>query len=230
MASLIVLRRFLSSLANILKSSIDTVWPEMLILSCIGEGAFRCSLNLSPKFLADSPILSSLHSTLLHLNLYMTPRLLRIGSLSLGVVRRFLMVGPPFRCTSITYFLQVLLKLSLSPWWYGTVICDFWSLLLLGLEFLLSCFFFWGLMSGFSTLPYWGPMLGTCISSRFYITALLLPAIELVQSRWFLPCGTESQSCCIWMVWHDGCPNAGIGLYVLAFCRQWSWACPLHLE
>ena len=32
------------------------------------------------------------------------------------------MVGPPFRCTSMSYFLQVLLKLSLSPWWYGTVI------------------------------------------------------------------------------------------------------------
>ena len=36
-----------------------------------GEGAFRCSLNLSPKFLADSPMYSSLHSSLLHLNLYM---------------------------------------------------------------------------------------------------------------------------------------------------------------
>ena len=35
------------------------------------------------------------------------------------------MVGPPFRCTSMPYFLQVLLKLSLSPWWYGTVVCGF---------------------------------------------------------------------------------------------------------
>ena len=35
------------------------------------------------------------------------------------------MVGPPFRCTSMSYFLQVLLKLSLSPWWYGAVICGF---------------------------------------------------------------------------------------------------------
>ena len=112
--------------------------------SCIGEGAFRCSLNLSPKFLADSPIYSSSHSTLLHLNLYMTPLFLRIGSLSLGVIRRFLMVGPHFRCTSMSYFLQVLLELSLSPWWYGTVLCGFWSLLLLGLEFLLLLFFFLG--------------------------------------------------------------------------------------
>ena len=134
MASLIVLRRFWSSLANILKSSIDTVWPEMLKWSCIGERAFWCSLYLSPKFLADSPIYSSSHSTLLHLNLYMTPLFFRIGSLSLGFIRRFLMVGPPSRCTSIPCFLQVLLKLSASPWWYGTVICGFWSLMLIGIS------------------------------------------------------------------------------------------------
>ena len=72
------------------------------------------------------------------------PTFLRIGSLSIGVIRRFLMVGPPFRCISMSYFLQVLLKLSLSPWWYGTVICGFWSLLLWGLEFLVLLFFFLG--------------------------------------------------------------------------------------
>ena len=38
-------------------------------------------------------------------------------------------------------FLASPLKLSLSPWWYGTVMCGFWSLLLLGLEFLLLFFF-----------------------------------------------------------------------------------------
>ena len=38
-----------------------------------GEGVLRCSLNLSAKFLADSPMYSSSHSTLLHLDLYMTP-------------------------------------------------------------------------------------------------------------------------------------------------------------
>ena len=51
-------------------------------------------------------------------------------------------------------------------------------------------------MSGFSALPCSGPMLGTCISSGFCISALLLPAIGLAQSRWVLPCGTESQSHC----------------------------------
>ena len=61
---------------------------------------------------------------------------MRIGSLSLGFIRRFLMVCPPFKCTSILYFLQVLLKLSLSPWWYGTFMCDLcsWLLLMFGLH------------------------------------------------------------------------------------------------
>ena len=142
--------RFWSSLPNILKFAMVTVWPEMLKWSYIGEGASRCSLNLSPKFLADSPMYSLSHSTMLHLNLYMTPLFLRIGSLSFGVIMRFLMVGPPFRCTSMPYFLQVLLKLSLSPWWYGTVICGFLSLLLLGLQFFLLPLFFFGAGAGSS--------------------------------------------------------------------------------
>ena len=116
-ASFISLVRFRSSLPNMEKLSIVTEWPEMLIWSCIGEGALRCSLNLSSKSLAGSPMYSWSQSTLSHLYLYMTPLLLRIGSLSLGAIRRSLMVWPPFRCTSISYFLQVLLKLSLSPWW-----------------------------------------------------------------------------------------------------------------
>ena len=70
-ASLMVLMRFWSSLPNILKLSMVTVWPEVLEWSCVGEGAFRCSLNLSSKFLADSPMYSSSHSTLSHLYLYM---------------------------------------------------------------------------------------------------------------------------------------------------------------
>ena len=39
----------------------------------MGDGALRCSFNLSSKFLADSAIYSSSQSTLSHLNLYMTP-------------------------------------------------------------------------------------------------------------------------------------------------------------
>ena len=98
-ASLIALVRFWPSLPTIVKSLMLMLWPEMLQLSNIGEGAFWCSLNLSAKFLADSPIYSSLHPCWLHLNLYMTPLLFVIGSLSLGAMRRFLIVWPPLKNT-----------------------------------------------------------------------------------------------------------------------------------
>ena len=85
--SFINLIRFWSSLPTMEKLSMVTEWPEMLIWSCMGEGDLRCSLNLPSKFLADSPMYSWSQSTLPHLNLYMTPLLLRIGSLSLGAIR-----------------------------------------------------------------------------------------------------------------------------------------------
>ena len=70
-ASLMVLMRFWSSLPSMEKLSIVTEWPEVFIWSCIGEGVLRYSLNLSSKFLADSPIYSSSQSTLSHLYLCM---------------------------------------------------------------------------------------------------------------------------------------------------------------
>ena len=50
-ASFMFLMRFWSSLPSMEKLSIVTAWPEMLRWSCIGEGALRCSLNLSYNFL-----------------------------------------------------------------------------------------------------------------------------------------------------------------------------------
>ena len=61
-ASFMVLMRLWSSLPSMEKLSIVTAWPEMLRWSCMGDGALRCSLNLSSKFLADSPIYSSSQS------------------------------------------------------------------------------------------------------------------------------------------------------------------------
>ena len=66
-ASLMVLIRFWSSLPTISKFSILMLWPVVLLWSNMGDGAFWCSLNLSPKVLEDSPIYSSSHSTLSHL-------------------------------------------------------------------------------------------------------------------------------------------------------------------
>ena len=60
--SLISLERFCSSLPTILKLLSVVEWPVMLLWPNIGEGAFWCSLNLSPNVLAVSPMYSSSHS------------------------------------------------------------------------------------------------------------------------------------------------------------------------
>ena len=62
--SLIVLAKLLSSLPIILKFSIDVSWPLMLWCWNIGEGAFKCSLYLSPNVLPDSAMYSSPQSML----------------------------------------------------------------------------------------------------------------------------------------------------------------------
>ena len=103
-ASLMVLMRFWSSLPTISKFSILMLWPVVLWWSNMGDGAFWCSLNLSPKVLEDSPIYSSSHSTLSHLYLYMTPLFFNRGSLSLGAIGRLLMVLPPLKYTCTPYF------------------------------------------------------------------------------------------------------------------------------
>ena len=127
-ASLIALIRFCSSLPTIVKLLMLMLWPEVLQWSNIGEGAFWCSLN--PHWL--------------HLYLYMTPLLFVIGSLSLGAMRRFLMVWPPLKNTWTPNLLHDLLILSLSPWWYGTTmykfVLFFWPVWLVLLVLLLE---FW---------------------------------------------------------------------------------------
>ena len=55
-ASFMVLKRFWFSLPSMEKLSIVTSWPEMLRWSYMGDGALRCSLYLSSKSLADSPV------------------------------------------------------------------------------------------------------------------------------------------------------------------------------
>ena len=148
------------------KMSIVTEWPEMLIWSCIGEGALRCSLNLSSKFPADSPMYSWSQSTLSCLYLYMTPLLLRIGSLSLGAIRRSLMVWPSFRCISIPYGGKEPQYVFLAP-----CCC---------LELSCCCFhcFSSGLMFGSLILLCLEPNLGTCICSGIWTDVSLHSAAD----------------------------------------------------
>ena len=49
MASFIALAILWSSLPIILKFSTNVMWPVLFWCSCIGDGAFRCSLYLSSK-------------------------------------------------------------------------------------------------------------------------------------------------------------------------------------
>ena len=119
--SLISLERFCSSLPTTVKLLIVVEWPEMLLWSNIGEGAFRCSLNLSPNVLAVSPIYSWSHSNLSHLYLYIIPLFLVIWSWSLGATSSSFIVLPLLKWTWMPYLLQMFLKVSLSPSLYGTV-------------------------------------------------------------------------------------------------------------
>ena len=96
------------------------MWPVLFWCSCMGDGAFRCSLYLSSNVLDDSPIYSSLQSILSHLNQYITLLFFLMLSLSLGDTSKFLSVFPPLKYTCIPYFLQMFLKLSAIPLEYGT--------------------------------------------------------------------------------------------------------------
>ena len=80
---------------------LSTVVVQSVVFWCsnISEGAYKCSLYLSPNVLADSHIYSSLHSILPHSNQYMTLHCFVIVSLSFGNIRRSFKVLPPLKCT-----------------------------------------------------------------------------------------------------------------------------------
>ena len=86
----------MSLLPIILKFSTDVVWPVALLCSNIVDGAFKCSLYLSSKVLADSPMYSSSHSVLPHLHQYMMLLCFLIPSLSFGNISKFFRVFPPW--------------------------------------------------------------------------------------------------------------------------------------
>ena len=96
-ASFTVLIWFKSSLPTMLKLLMVTLLPVMLLWSYMGEGDFRCSLNLSPKVLEDSLIYSSSQSTLSHWYLYMSSLCFWIGSLSLESHQDVLDSGASFK-------------------------------------------------------------------------------------------------------------------------------------
>ena len=139
--SLIALMKFWSSLPIMLKFLMSALCPEMLQWLWMEKGDFWCSLNLSAKVLADSPIYSSSHPSSWNVNMCMTPLLMVIGSLYLGAMKKSFMVWPPFKCTCIQYFWQVFLNLSLTPCWYCTTVYMFLLIVLIWPFSLLLLFF-----------------------------------------------------------------------------------------
>ena len=148
----------------------------------------------------------------------MTPLLLFLGSLSLGVMRRLLMVCPPWKCTCTPYLLHVFWTFSLRPWWYGTNMYSFWLLVLLGpfWLFVLLCFVLLG---------FWLFSFALCMAQMGYLHFLSALnrccssyATLLDVSIWCLLCDTGYQPDCIWMVYCGGCPIAGTNK-----CKCVSW-------
>ena len=76
------------------------------------------------------------------------------------------MISPPFKCTCIPYFLQVLLKLSLKPWWYGTTMFGFGLLDCVGLELSVLLLVLWLDVLESSVLLCLMPMLDIYISVK----------------------------------------------------------------
>ena len=86
-------RGYGSSLPKMVKLSMVTLWTRDVNMVMCGGWGLRCSLYLSSKFLADSPMYSSSQSTLSHLYLYMTPLFSGVDLCPLGPLG--------------------------GPWWYG---------------------------------------------------------------------------------------------------------------
>ena len=119
MDSFIFLAKLCPSLPIIWKLLWSVGWPVWLLWWWIGEGAFRCSLYLSPKVLEVSPMYSSSQPRSPHWYQYMAPLWLTIGSLSLGETRRFLMVLPHLKWVWMPCLPQIFLILSHRPCVYG---------------------------------------------------------------------------------------------------------------
>ena len=88
-ASFMALAIFLPYLLIILKFSTVVVWPVLFGCSKIVDGAFKYSSYHYSKVLDDSPMYSSSHSVLPHLNQYILLLCLAIASLSLGTSTEF---------------------------------------------------------------------------------------------------------------------------------------------
>ena len=119
MAALMFLAKPCDSLSTMEKHSGLTGCPVADVCRCMGEGALRCSLYLSPSVLPDSPMYCSVQFILAHLYLSVTPLLDSLESLSLGAMSNCLTVFVPLKCTCMPCLLHILLNFSPNPWMHG---------------------------------------------------------------------------------------------------------------
>ena len=115
-ASFIVLIWFKSSLPIILKLLMVTLVTTDVTMVIYGRGGFQVFLE---PFSKSSRGLSNIFLITVHSchndNCQMTPLCFRIGSLSFGDIRRFLMVVPPLQCTCTPNFLPMFLIALTEP-------------------------------------------------------------------------------------------------------------------
>ena len=206
-ASFMVLIRFWSSLPTMLNLSLLTSWPDLLEWSYIGEGAFRCSLNLSANVFADSQMYSSSHSTLSHLYLYLTPLFSGCDLYPLEPLGGFwwwdLLWNALEPHTSCMIFLC-------SHWDPDSMEPPYMSFSCCHCSVGCCCFFFccWGFDISFLLCP--GPRRGICISLLPGKGIALPCATHLGLSRWYLLCDTMFAPHCTLMELCGGCPTVNI--------------------
>ena len=109
----------------------------MLAWSNMGEDTLRCSFNLSPKVIADSPMYFSTHSSLSYLYLYITLLFWMMFSLSLGATRRLLMVLPPLKWTWYLPYYKCSWYFCWDPWYKDPPLGCYCGLLLVLLSLVL---------------------------------------------------------------------------------------------
>ena len=164
----------------------------------------------------------------------MTPLLASLGSLSLGAIRRSLIVFVPLKCTWKPCLLHVLLNFSPKPGMYGMTLEMFLLclLLLFSLMLLLGCPSVW-LLS----------LLFLCLSSNCCCSLFRAQLGNWQATRAFLKCSsslTKSSGVLeitlalwasvlytlVWQWWSGCCPNVNTGQYVLVSCKPlWVGCC-----
>ena len=169
-----------SSLPMMLKLVSVMLCPVCCMCTWMGEGCLRCSLHLSPRVLAVSPIYSSLQAMWLHWKLYMMLLFLSFRSWSLGLIWNCLMVVLPLQCNCIPYLPQMCLKLSAIPFVHGITT---WPTMDLGLEIIGSWLTPW-LLFACVWLLLFSPV---CADETWLLLLLLvLCRLLLLWSSWLL--------------------------------------------